>query len=125
MPERKKQIKKLGNEGGVHLIINAKQCSLKKLNDMHFIYNLLDTVPKKIGMNKLTLPYLVKGADYDPGITGFVIIETSHISIHTFTDKNFAAMDVYSCRNFDVHKLATLIKKELESRDFRYHIVER
>ncbi|HLD89261.1 MAG TPA: S-adenosylmethionine decarboxylase [Candidatus Nanoarchaeia archaeon] len=122
MPEK---TKKLGDEGGVHLIINAKKCNLRKLNDMQFIYNLLDTLPGKIGMNKLTLPYLVRGADYDPGITGFLIIETSHVSIHTFTDKNFAAMDVYSCTHFDAGKLAILLKKELESKDFRFHVVER
>ena len=36
----------------------------------------------------------------DPGgWTGFVVIQESHISIHTFPKRGFVSADVYTCKN--------------------------
>jgi len=37
----------------------------------------------------------------DWGISGFVLIAESHISIHTFPDKNYLSLDIFSCKEFD------------------------
>src|SRR3954469_18813187 len=55
-------------------------------------------------MTKISVPYVVQydGGDKpeDKGVTGFVIIAESHISIHTFPDRGSGWLDVFSCKGF-------------------------
>ena len=37
----------------------------------------------------------------DAGVSGFVIIAESHISIHTFPKRNYVNIDIFSCKSFD------------------------
>ena len=54
-------------------------------------------------MTKLAEPFLVevgpRGDKDGGGVTGFVLIAESHISIHTFPLRRFASADVYTCQN--------------------------
>ncbi|MFB5615495.1 MAG: adenosylmethionine decarboxylase [Candidatus Nitrosomaritimum yanchengensis] len=90
---------------GLHLMLDAYDVPKEKLDDMKLAYKFLNELPEKIGMKKLTTP-LVADADqsateFDPGgISGVVLINESHISIHTFADKGFFTMDIYSCSDF-------------------------
>lgn len=55
-------------------------------------------------MHLLTPPYVVEATGNhkrDPGgYSGFVMIQESHISIHTFPKRRFVSIDAYSCKNF-------------------------
>lgn len=84
-----------------HLIIDGLDCDPKKLDDEKRIKDLLDTLPGKIKMKPLSGPLIFRGADHLPGLTGVVVIETSHIAFHTFTDENKVNIDIYSCKDFD------------------------
>ena len=37
----------------------------------------------------------------DAGVSGIVIIAESHISIHTFPNRNYLNIDIFSCQAFD------------------------
>ena len=37
----------------------------------------------------------------DWGLSGFVLIAESHISIHTFPERNYLSLDIFSCKGFD------------------------
>ena len=37
----------------------------------------------------------------DNGISGFVIIAESHISVHTFPGRDYVNIDIFSCKSFD------------------------
>jgi S-adenosylmethionine decarboxylase len=88
---------------GEHLTIDGYGGDQGRLNDRKIIYNCLDKLPKKIGMNKLADPQVYSAPDNenkDPGgWSGFVIVAESHISIHTFPKREFASIDVYTCKN--------------------------
>lgn len=84
-----------------HIIIDIEGVSKEKLTDKVGIKELLHTLPGKIGMNILVEPMVVEGIPANPGITGYVIIDFSHISVHTFTDKDLAMVDVFSCKPYD------------------------
>jgi S-adenosylmethionine decarboxylase len=47
------------------------------------------------------------------GITGFCIINTSHVSIHTWPLQKFFSMDVFSCSDFNPEIAVKIIKKHL------------
>lgn len=88
---------------GEHLTIDGYGGNEKKLNDKELIFKCLDELPALLSMNKLSKPevYFTHGNnDKDPGgWSGFVVIEESHISIHTFPARGFISADVYSCKN--------------------------
>ena len=115
-------------EFGQHLTIDASLCNREKLMDQSFIYDILNNLPQKLGMTKMTLPYVVKWMDPGAaieGVSGFVTIAESHISIHTFPEKDYAFMDVFSCRRFDADKAFELLTKVFESKKAIKKIVKR
>jgi len=56
-------------------------------------------------MKKLLQPVLVKAKANDKkdpgGYSGFVMIQESHLSVHTFPKRQFVSIDAYSCTDFD------------------------
>jgi S-adenosylmethionine decarboxylase len=56
-------------------------------------------------MTKIMPPYVFKYSGLKPedwGLSGFVLIAESHISVHTFPEKNFLSADIFSCKHFDI-----------------------
>lgn len=92
---------------GQHLIIDGYGANKEKLMDLDFIYNFLSKYPEEIGMTKIMPPYVFKyyaPVPEDWGISGFVIIAESHISIHTYPEKLYLSVDVFSCKPFNADK---------------------
>ena len=115
-------------EFGQHLTIDASQCDRKKLMDHGLVYDILDQLPKKLGMTKMILPHVVKWLDPGatiPGVSGFVMIAESHVSIHTFPEKDYAFIDIFSCKNFDVEHAAELLTNVFESKKFAKKVIKR
>jgi S-adenosylmethionine decarboxylase len=91
------------NHFGVHLTLDGYGGDEALLNDQELVQRSLDELPTKLDMHQLAPPqvYFAAGNDTkDPGgWTGFVVIEESHISVHTFPKKKFVSIDVYTCQN--------------------------
>ena len=89
----------------MHLAIDAYGADSAKLSDETLVFRFLDEYPDVIGMTKVAPPqvysYTGKVPD-DWGVSGFVIIAESHISVHTFPDKCYLNIDIFSCNDFDV-----------------------
>ena len=118
-------------KGWPHLMVSGFNCDKKALNDDTKIYQFLKQLPAKIDMQPMGLPivYRVSKTDHpDIGITGTMIIATSHISIHTFPIgqkdgkrkprgikrkiyQSFFTFDVYSCKDFDAELVISELKK--------------
>ena len=111
-------------EFGLHVTIDASKCDKQKLASYSLVYDVLNTLPSKIGMTKMTLPYVAKWldkfSDGTPGISGTVMIAESHISIHTFPDQDYVFMDIFSCREFETQKA---IKYLLDAFGARKHAI--
>jgi S-adenosylmethionine decarboxylase len=105
---------------GPHLTLDLSECNPRKLSDLSFIYNLLDELPDVISMHKITAPYTFIYRPHDNptewGISGFVIIAESHVSIHTFPDRGHAFVDIFSCKQFDLNKAMNYVVSNLEAR---------
>ena len=89
---------------GPHLMLDCYGCNKEKLSDIDLIFDTLDKFPAKIGMTKIMPPYVFKyhgNVAEDWGISGVVLIAESHITIHTFPDKEHAFIDIFSCKDFD------------------------
>jgi len=113
---------------GPHLTIDLEDCNLEKLNDLDYVFNFLNELPIEIGMTKITQPHVFRYSGLvpeDEGITGIVIIAESHISIHTFPKKNYAFLDVFSCKPFDYEFTAKRIIEYFESKNHSINVVKR
>lgn len=114
---------------GLHLMIDAYDCSSDALKDANVIYKILDELPIKLGMNVMTKPYVVRASGKmkkDPGgWSGFVMIEESHISIHTFPKRRFLTADIYSCKAFDTEVAIAYFKDIFKTRDTEIMIESR
>ena len=89
----------------MHLAIDCYEADPAKLSDEGLVFQFLDEYPDVIGMTKVAPPqvYAYTGkVPRDWGVSGFVIIAESHISVHTFPDKGYVNIDIFSCNDFDV-----------------------
>ncbi len=72
---------------------------------MTLMSQALDAYPAKLDMTKIMPPYVFTyhgAVEDDWGVSGVVLIAESHISIHSFPEKGFATLDIFSCRDFNV-----------------------
>ena len=89
---------------GTHLMLDGYGCDRERLENLSLIYNFLSEYPARIEMTKIMPPYVFRYEaknQKDWGISGFVLIAESHISIHTFPEKNYLSLDIFSCKEFD------------------------
>lgn len=97
---------------GVHLIIELAGCDRSILNNRSIIRRFLNETPAKIGMRLLSpakVVYCNAEDSIDSGISGFSIIEESHLACHTWPERGgYIQIDISSCRDFN----------EIEVRDY-------
>ena len=92
----------------MHLIIDGYGNNPKLMQDEKFIYELLDSYPAQIGMTKIASPLVFRYIGSNPedwGISGLVFIAESHISIHTFVERRYVNIDVFSCKDFNAEQV--------------------
>ncbi|MFT7644421.1 MAG: S-adenosylmethionine decarboxylase [Candidatus Paceibacteria bacterium] len=95
---------------GLHYMLDGYGASRELLKDKDALLNILKTLPTEMGMHTICEPVVVEVGpknDKDPGgLSGFVLIAESHISFHTFPNRGFVTIDVYTCQNeLDTDKL--------------------
>lgn len=94
-----------------HIVIDAYNCKQAVLDDAAKVKKAIEIVARLCKMHILHGPVVIEGVPENPGITGFCIIDYSHISIHTFTQTREMCMDVFSCKQFDYEKVKEFVKK--------------
>src|SRR2546423_1436791 len=50
------------------------------------------------------------------GITGYVLLSESHISIHTWPEQRFALVDVLSCSSVEIESLKKCFRESLSAK---------
>jgi len=113
---------------GPHLMLDLNGCNESILDNLDACYSLLKDLPAMVGMTAITQPYVFRYSGSEPddqGITGVTIIAESHISLHTYPRKQFAFVDVFSCKPFDTERTTDHIVRFFESKSPAIHIQER
>ena len=88
----------------MHLAIDGYGGDTAKMWDAQLVRDFLFRCPDELGMTRITEPEVLEynaPKPEDAGISGFVIIAESHISIHTFPRREYVNIDIFSCRPFD------------------------
>ena len=88
----------------MHLALDAYGVAAEVLADEKLVADFLDRCPESIEMTKMVPPqvYTYRGKEpRDWGVSGFVLIAESHISVHTFPERGYLNVDIFSCKDFD------------------------
>ena len=112
----------------MHLVVDGYGADSERLKDTDLVYRFLDEYPAAIGMTKIVPPqvYTYHGkTPQDWGVSGFVIIAESHISIHTFPDRRYINIDIFSCKEFDAAASLDIVKSTFSLPEVRVWALER
>lgn len=108
-----------------HLIVRA-EVENPTMDKDHAV-RWLDVLVTKIGMKKVTGPHVgYVEKEGNKGITGVVIIETSHIAIHIWDEISPALvqLDVYTCSTLDLNVVFEHLK-EMNPVKIEYKFIDR
>ena len=109
MCKKVKQKVSLGN----HYLIDLYECDKSLLNDPIAVKNTIHSIIDKIGTRLISENY----KEFSPvGISGFAIISESHISIHTWPEYSFAAIDIFSCNKAVADEISEYVKTQFGSK---------
>jgi S-adenosylmethionine/arginine decarboxylase-like enzyme len=82
-----------------------------------------------VGMRVLRGPYVVRcETPGNVGVTGTVIIETSHCSIHVWEEAEggpFLQFDLYSCATFGSHQVVALVRDRFAPAAISWTLIDR
>jgi len=79
---------------GTHCILEIHGCSPNLLNNESFIRDALAQASRE-GLS--TLLNLTSHQFHPQGVTALALLAESHISIHTWPEHGYAAVDVFTC----------------------------
>ena len=112
----------------MHLVVDGYGADPERLTDEDLLFAFLDEYPAVIGMTKMITPqvytYRGKTAE-DWGLSGFVLIAESHISVHTFPDRGYVNIDIFSCKEFDSDVSLEDVKKTFGLSNVRVWTMDR
>jgi S-adenosylmethionine decarboxylase len=83
---------------GKHMICDIKNIKNSELlNSPVKLLELLDNICKDYQYNVIQKSHHI----FEPqGFTAIYLLSESHISIHTFPERNYIALDIYTCREY-------------------------
>jgi S-adenosylmethionine decarboxylase len=79
-------------------------------------------------MAKIAPPYVCRYEGSKPsdwGISGFVLIAESHLSVHTFPERGLLWADIFSCKSFDADRLVDAVREAFSLREARVTLLGR
>ncbi|MEN9766551.1 adenosylmethionine decarboxylase [Vulcanococcus sp.] len=79
---------------GKHCILELYHCSPAKLDDEAYLRRTISQAVEEAGA---TLLNLISHRFTPQGVTGLALLSESHLSIHTWPESQYAAVDVFTC----------------------------
>ena len=115
---------------GIHYMVDGYRAPAQRLRDRERLTRILSDLPARLGMHGLHEPLVVEVGPNNKkdsgGLSGFVIVAESHISFHTFPNRGFVSIDVYTCQDdLDTDALFAGFKETFEFVDQDVHLVKR
>ena len=76
-----------------HLLLELYRCDCEKLNDESFLRCTLNRAAK---LANATILNLISNKFEPQGVTAIALLAESHISIHTWPESNYSAVDIFT-----------------------------
>ena len=106
-----------------HLLLELYKCDFEKLNDES---SLRCTLNKAAKLAKATVLNLISNKFEPQGVTAIALLAESHISIHTWPESNYSAVDIFTCGQNMLPELACqYLIEALKAEEHFLRIIER
>ena len=108
---------------GKHLLLELYGCNSEKLNDEIFLRCKIDNASKLARASVLNLV----SNKFEPfGVTAIALLAESHLSIHTWPESQYAAIDIFTCGKNMLPNLASqFLIDQLEATNHILKIINR
>ena len=128
VPKQKQFLTSLSNDQklshqGKHLLLELYKCDYEKLNDESFLRCALNRAAK---LAKATVLNMMSNK-FDPqGVTAIALLAESHISIHTWPESNYSAVDIFTCgQNMSPELASQYLIESLIAKEHALRVIER
>ena len=106
-----------------HLLLELYKCDYEKLNDESFLRCTLNRAAK---LAKATVLNLISNKFEPQGVTAIALLAESHISIHTWPESNYSAIDIFTCGQNMMPELASqYLIEALKAEEHFLRVIER
>ena len=106
-----------------HFLLELYRCNYEKLNDESFLRCTLDRAAK---LAKATVLNLISNKFEPQGVTAIALLAESHISIHTWPESNYSAVDIFTCGQNMMPELASqYLIQALKAEEHFLRVIER
>ncbi len=126
--EKNHILKAFGNEDDLgpqskHLLLELYRCEDEKLNDESFLRCILSNAAK---LANATVLNLISNKFEPQGVTAIALLAESHISIHTWPESNYSAVDIFTCgQNMKPERASTYLIEALMAKEHLLRIINR
>ena len=106
-----------------HLLLELYGCDYEKLNDESFLRCILNRAAK---LAKATVLNLISNKFEPQGVTAIALLAESHISIHTWPESNYSAVDIFTCGQNMMPELASqYLIESLKAKEHSMRVIDR
>ena len=107
---------------GYHGLWEIKDCPAELLKFEETIKPFMDAISNAVNVTVLSRSF----KQFSPyGVTGVYLLSESHLSIHTWPEHGYAALDLFSCKNFDSSEIKKIIKEHFDTENVTFTSIER
>lgn len=107
---------------GQHLLIEFRGCEGPVLNDSSALQALME---RAVAAARATIVNSVFHTFAPQGVTGVVVVEESHFSVHTWPEHGYVAVDVYTCGECDPQLAREVLRVGLAASSVEWMLIER
>ena len=106
-----------------HLLLELYRCDFEKINDESFLRCTLNRAAK---LANATVLNLISNKFEPQGVTAIALLAESHISIHTWPESNYSAVDIFTCGQNMIPELASqYLIEALKAEEHFLRVIER
>ena len=106
-----------------HLLLELYRCDYEKLNDESVLRCTLNRSAK---LANATVLNLISNKFEPQGVTAIALLSESHISIHTWPESNYSAIDIFTCgQNMFPEVASQYLLESLNAKEHSLRIIER
>lgn len=107
---------------GTHYLAEFFNCDRQKINDIAYIEHIMIEATERSGA-RMIKPFFHQ---FNPhGISGVIVIAESHFAIHTWPEHGYAAVDLFSCADFDYMSALKHIRVSIGAEHYSVELMRR
>ena len=106
-----------------HFLLELYRCDFEKLNDESFLRCALNRAAK---LARATVLNLISNKFEPQGVTAIALLAESHISVHTWPESSYSAVDIFTCGQNMMPELASqYLIESLMAEEHFLRVIER